>query len=199
MDTVKTYTAFDLVNLFDNLHRHPVVDPRLMFHQSSILPLGRSILVRSGLKAGAEWLLFLDSDMRFPNDIVHRLMAHKLDVVGCQYSKKVGGMQPVIKYDMDPDKLQGVMQVQSIATGCLLIKADVFRKLPEPWFAFLMGENPIDPNEPDSTCLGEDVFFSRLCNLHDVPIYCDFEASNYIGHVGQATFKLDGVKFGGDT
>lgn len=198
MDTVKSHFAFDLCNLFDHLHRHPVVDPRLMIHQSSILPLSRCILVREALKVPAEWVLFLDSDMRFPGDIVHRLMAHHLDVVACQYAKKDGKQSPVIKYE-SKQELEGVLQVESVATGCLLIKASVFAKLRKPYFAFVSSAEPMVEGEPDSMCYGEDVYFSKMCNQAGVPMYCDFEASKHIGHTGQACFKLDGVKFGGDS
>jgi len=198
MDTVKSHFAFDLVNLFDNLHRHPVADPRLIIHQSSILPLSRCILVREALKAGAEWVLFLDSDMRFPNDIVHRLMAHRVDVVAAQYAKKDGKQSPVIKYTSN-QPLEGLLQVESVATGCLLIKASVFGKLRKPYFAFVSAADPMEPGEPDSMCFGEDVYFSRMCNQAGVPLYVDFEASKFMGHTGQANFTLAGVKFGSDT
>lgn len=198
MDTVKTHFSFDLVNLFDNLHRHPLVDPRLLIHQSSVLPLSRCILVREALKTRAEWMLFLDSDMRFPCDIVHRLMAHQLDVVACQYSKKDGKSTPVIEYSAATETLKGCLQVQSVATGCLLIRTSVFAKLRKPYFAFVSSAEPIEDDDPDSLCMGEDVYFSRMCNRAGVPMYVDFEASKFIGHTGQACFKLDGVKYGSE-
>ena len=208
MESVKAHFAFDLVNLFDFIHRNPKnpagvnhgilqmnIEPQLIIHQTSILPLGRVMLVEHAMKAGAEWMLMLDSDMRFPCEIAHRLLVHNRPVVACQYAKKVKGVPPVIRYEASPETLQGLVQVQSVATGCLLVHRSVFERLPKPWFAFIsVPGDALGANEDACPILGEDIYFSRICNEYDIPLFVDFETSKHVGHVGNVEFYLDGIR-----
>lgn len=208
MESVKAHFAFDLVNLFDFIHRNHqaptsplktdlnIIDPQLIIHQSSILPLGRCLLAEQALQYGAEWVLMLDSDMRFPCELAHRLLVHNRPVVACEYARKSKGTPPVIKYDAPREDLRGLVQVQSVATGCLLVHRSVFERLPKPWFAFPLTGHKDALGAPDGEgpIMGEDIYFSRLCNQADIPLFVDFETSKYIGHVGNVEFYLDGIR-----
>lgn len=209
LDTWTAFTAFDMTALFAELHQHPIpiykhqgihgcLHPRLIIHQSSVLPLSREILVMKALELGAEWILFLDSDMRFPADLVHFLLSHKVDIVSCQYAKKSGPKQPVIDYDPEAGELKGLVNTQAIATGCCLIRADVFRRIPRPWFAFVSGAEEHRPGDPTSTVLGEDIYFSRKAMACGYRLYVDFNLSKHIGHVGPVQFYLDGPRWAKD-
>lgn len=206
LDTWSTFTAFDMTAMFAELWEHPIkpfelegnLRPRLIIHQSSVLPLSREILVMKALELGAEWVLFLDSDMRFPADLVHFLLSHKVDIVSCQYAKKSGPKQPVIDYDPEAGELKGLVNTQAIATGCCLIRADVFRRIPRPWFAFVSGVEEHRPGDPTSTVLGEDIYFSRKAMACGYRLYVDFNLSKHIGHVGPVQFYLDGPRWAKD-
>jgi len=179
MENVKSVFMYDMVQLVGHLLCTPVVQPKLLIRQSSILPRSRCQLVESALEQGADYMFFIDSDMKFPKDIIHRLMAHKKQVVACLGAKKCEGAVPVIQYDFPKEKQTGLVETNSVATGCLLIHKSVFNKLPRPWFAF-------EENK------GEDVYFSDLCTKHGIHMFVDFDSSKLIGHIGQCVYTLDG-------
>ena len=60
-----------------------------------------------------------------------------------------------------------------VATGCMLIKREVFEKISRPWFALGMPE----------AWLGEDIFFCRKCKENGIEIWMD--ASLSIKHIGE--------------
>lgn len=179
LETVKTPFCYDLVHLTAHLLCNPVVQPKVLMRQSSILPKSRCELVESALEQGADYVFFIDSDMRFPKDIIHRLMAHKKQVVACLGVKKCEGVVPVIDYDFPKEKQVGLVETNSVPTGCLLIHKSVFNRIPRPWFLFT--ENS-----------GEDVYFSDQCVKHGIHMFVDFDSSKLIGHIGQAVYTLDG-------
>ena len=61
-------------------------------------------------------------------------------------------------------------------TGCMMIKMDVFKKLPKPWFK-------VDWTGTDF--MGEDYFFSQLARENGITIWTDPVLSREIIHVGQ--------------
>lgn len=155
----------------------------LLNFQSSILPNSRTKLVQGALDMGADYGLFLDSDMTFPADLFHRLAKHDKDIVSCMYAKR-DGKEPVIQY-LNCD-FNGCQEVNKIATGCVLFKMDVWKKIEKPWFEFHMAR-PGDPYE----VIGEDIYMSNKFNAARVPMYCDFDLSKDIGHIGELTYKLN--------
>ncbi len=106
----------------------------------------RCLLVERALEMDAKYILFLDDDTHPPPDAVHKLFmaletADK-DVVACGgvYTSKSIPSEPLI-YKDDEDsgpfwkwKAGDVFEVGGIATGCLMIRASVFKELPKPWF-----------------------------------------------------------------
>lgn len=152
-------------------------------YRTSILPNGRTKLVEGGLGLGADWLLFLDSDMTFPADIFHRLYKHQKDVVATVYPKR-NGKEAVIDY-RGSFELKGLKPVDRIATGCTLMKAEVFTKIQKPWFEFHMAREG-DPFE----VIGEDIYLSNKLNAAKVEMYVDFDASLDIGHIGEQAYRI---------
>ena len=64
--------------------------PDMQFHirQGTILAEERSHLCDAALENDADWLIFIDSDMRFPKDTFERLIAHGEPVVAANCSKR---------------------------------------------------------------------------------------------------------------
>lgn len=121
----------------------------------------RNDAVRAAVKSGAAWLLFLDSDMIFPEDVVPRLLSVDADVSCGLYTLKapeadytaVAGhvenlpagapeKRPTDHPDfrhrtLDLRKVgeeMGVVEVDCAGTGCMLIHRRVFNELRGPWF-----------------------------------------------------------------
>jgi ABC-type polar amino acid transport system ATPase subunit len=55
----------------------------------------REKLAMMALKHKADYMLFLDSDMRFPKNIANRLITHDKDIVACNYSTRRLPAKPV--------------------------------------------------------------------------------------------------------
>ncbi len=150
--------------------------------KSSIVAIGRNLLVGQAQEIKATHMLFLDSDMVFPVNTLDRLLSHKKDIVGCVYSRRV---PPIFTMGSTRDGKtvhinSGLHSMAMIPTGCLLIKMSVFDKLDKPYF-----KGRIDDN---GTIIGEDVEFCEQVIKAGYDIWCDVELSPQIGHIGQHIF-----------
>ena len=123
-------------------------------------------------------LFFVDADMVFTSDVLDKLVAHDKDIVGARYFKRQGKeKEPVIKtrYDMPGVQMPDhIFKNYAVATGCLLIKREVFEKIPRPWFS--MGT----PERQE----GEDIYFSRRARECGIEIWID-PMENQIKHIGE--------------
>jgi hypothetical protein len=142
----------------------------------------------------ADYVLWLDSDMRFPRDTLARLMAHKKDVVGINYAKRgIPSGYVAIKEVGIPGKVletredsTGLEEVEAMGFGCVLMRNAVLQKLPppmeDPWFQHQYLGNGI--------WLGEDVYFCKLLRESaGVTLYVDHDLSRDCGHTGQFTYE----------
>jgi len=95
----------------------------------------RNWIAAKAVNNKCDYLFFVDDDQIFPPDTLDRLLAHNKDIVGGVYKTKYEVQADVIEY-LDDKRPQGLFEVKAIGTGCLLIKCDVFKKLPQPWFKY---------------------------------------------------------------
>lgn len=158
-------------------------------HQCSILPWGRSSCAADALRMAADYMFWVDSDMWFPPETLHTLLSHDKDIVGCVYAKKTEDpIEPVLPYL--GQKFEGLQPVPALAMGMCLIKADVFDDLEQPYFEFQWQEFG------EGRWLGEDVVFSNKLRDLGHTLWCDFELSKRIGHVGDKVYTLNGFAGG---
>jgi len=145
------------------------------------------------LKHDYNFILFLDSDMRFPRNTLLRLLARNEVIVGANYSTRANPVKPVtFRDDEDPDgrvyteaDSVGLEEVASVGFGCVLIDLDVFRALSRPWFNFEW-----DPKARNFT--GEDVFFCRRARKElGQKVFIDHDLSHEIKHVGEWEYTLE--------
>lgn len=189
-------TAFDLVALsayFVSTHGYQSYS--LLHVSSSMLPAQRAQLAQEAINQGADWILWVDADMRFPRDGLNRLLAHKKPIVGCNYPtrkmpvrptafKELGG-EPELVYTTP--KSTGLEEVAGCGMGFLLTSTDVFKKTPKPWFAFLY-------STVNDTYHGEDLFLEARAAEQGFKTFIDHDLSKQIGHTGQFTFLHDHVE-----
>jgi hypothetical protein len=93
-----------------------------------------------------DYLMFLDGDMTHPADTILRLLSCQKDIISGLYHFGGGNFWPVaLRHKGDPtgQDYQPVQLyddkpfwVDAIGMGCALIKADVFRNIPSPWFEY---------------------------------------------------------------
>lgn len=166
---------------------------RLWNARGSILPRSRSTIVKQALEMDASHLLFLDSDMSFPPQTLHRLLQWEKAVVGCNCPTKMLPSTPTARLSCSedfprgeplytlPDSV-GLRRVWRVGTGVMLIKMSVFKQIPEPWF-------PVEWDVELNDYRGEDWAFCDLLDVHGIPIYVDEGLSRAIGHVGDFKYE----------
>lgn len=154
----------------------------LISGRSSIVCSARNNIVEAAQKMGAEWLLMVDSDMIFPSNTLERLLAHKKDIVGAVYRRRVGEFEllgtPAVGDQLIVNGALAEMAI--IPTGCILIRMSVFDKFAKPYFRF-------EFDEVKGRTIGEDVLFCRMARERGFTVWCDVALSNEVGHVGIQT------------
>lgn len=179
-DRLHTTFALSLAAL---VRMAPVEKLSLLNVQKAIVSEARNQLVCDALEREADWLLWLDSDMRFPADALGRLLARGLDFVGCQYLRRV---QPhtVTGTRLGGSKVgpSGLLEMESIGLGVALINRKAFEIVPPPWFQVGYRD--------DGGVIGEDVFFCRRAREKGFQIAADMRLSAEVGHIGETVFTL---------
>jgi len=94
----------------------------------------RNSLCQTTLDTGADYMLFIDSDMIFPANMLVRLLAHKREIIGVPYPRR-GPPFSMLGMPLEPGKDQsGVVEFEFLPTGLLLISTEVLRTIRWPWF-----------------------------------------------------------------
>lgn len=148
----------------------------------------RNYCVVKALNNNSDYILFIDDDMTFEPDLLDRLIANDKDIVGVAFHPRTD-MQDRLKWldethyislekNTDP-KYKKTFECHATGTGIILIKCEVFRKVPRPWFMF-------EYYETGQVKLGEDWFWCRAAKKAGYKIYTDPEIK--VGHVGEKQF-----------
>ena len=134
------------------------------------------------LANGCTHILFLDDDVVFPPDILRRLMQHAhLDIVSGLILKREYPHIPTLfrtslganKYEpflLGPDD-HGLVEAANAGLGCVLIRAEVFRAIEQPWIR--LGEFEAD-------LWSDDTGFMQRAAKAGFRIWCDLDI--WIGH-----------------
>jgi hypothetical protein len=152
----------------------------------------RQQLVSTALLADCTHILWLDSDMKFPVDILQKLLASKQDIIACNYSTRAAPYLPVaFKSDTDMDirltkEEKGIQPVCAVGLGCMLVKREVYESIPIPHFG-------VEWNDDYSSLIGEDLYFCRKARKNGYKILIDCDLSNEISHIGTTAFKIEGT------
>jgi hypothetical protein len=192
-DMVHANYTFCLVNMvaFHTINTMDAV--ALKINQGTLIQNQRADLCLEAMGEGCSHVLFIDSDMTFPQDMVQRLLAHDKDIVATNCARRRMPTGPTAQKTL-PDgsreliytmpESTGLEEVESIGMGVMLIKRKVFESLTEPWF-----ETPWRTDKRGY--IGEDVFFCRKAAAAGFKIYIDHDVSKEIGHIGTFEFKHD--------
>lgn len=120
------------------------VNTRLKWSLTSDRILGRNRLAHRAVEGGYEWLMFIDDDHVFPTNIVNRLLAHDVGIVGSLYLQRQKPFAPIaymaktedevyVPLDLTLCKPDELVEVVACGTGGMLIRAEVFHKMQEAW------------------------------------------------------------------
>ena len=192
-DMVHTMFTYDLVNLvcFHTLNTNDAVS--LKISEGTLIANQRAELSLDAMREGCSHVLFIDSDMRFPQDMISRLLKHDLDIVATNCARRrmpTGPTAQIYKENGDRELVwtmpesKGLQEVHSVGMGVMMIKSSVFKALSEPWY-----ETPWRHDKRGY--IGEDVFFCRKAREAGFKIWIDHDVSKEIGHIGMFEFKHD--------
>jgi hypothetical protein len=192
-DMVHTMFTYDLVNMvaYHTLNTNDAVS--LKISQGTLIANQRAELCLDAMHEKCTHVLFIDSDMRFPQDMIERLLQHDLDIVATNCARRrmpTGPTAQIYKENGERElvytmpETTGLQEVGSVGMGVMLIKANVFAKLAEPWF-----ETPWRHDKRGY--IGEDVFFCKKARDAGFKIWIDHDVSKEIGHIGMFEFKHD--------
>jgi len=134
----------------------------VLLYETCYIHLGRERLAQQALDGGFSHLLFVDSDVFFEPDALDRLVAREKDIVGADYNKKLLPLEGTVIGAEEGD----FVKCEGIATGFLLIKTEVFKKLKHPWFFY-------EADEQGNCITGDDMWFCKIAREAGFDVWCD--------------------------
>ncbi len=158
-------------------------------NRGTIIPQQRATLVDEAMKFGATHILFVDSDMRFPQDALLQLLARDKPIVAANYPRRRHPVLPTAEHSTAQGKTFVFTGPTSTGTepalvcgfGFILIRMDVFQTIPEPWFQ-------IGYTSADAQYVGEDFFFCSRAKQAGYEILIDHDLSKVIKHTGSIEY-----------
>jgi len=170
------------------------LDTHVVMDASTVLLTQRQRLAIEAQNIGAEYMLWLDSDITFPATTALRLLAHNEPVVAANYIrrqlpakgvayKKIGDWENPLPFKPS-NKLA---TIEGIGMGCMLVKTSILDEMPKPWFEF-----KYTPESNDH--LGEDMDFCMKIAKAGYEIKVDTNLSMELRHLGTWAFGPDLIK-----
>jgi hypothetical protein len=164
-------------------------DVNFLMLQGSLISAQRQRLAELAIEQNSNYVMWLDSDMGFPVDIIDSLLVHKKDIVACNYSTRTPPYKGVAyktigNWDswINNENTNILDSVEGVGMGCMLVNTDVYKSLPKPWFEIFYSDQY-------STHLGEDFYFCIKAREHKYDIWVDLKTSKQIKHFGTAEFQ----------
>lgn len=168
------------------------ISPRYEFYWFFVgemfVPYAREFLADQALKYECDYLFMVDDDMLCPFDAFFKLLAHDRDMVSALAFMRNAPHYPVIyslkegwdstaqsRYYMRNYVLNyprnSLVQCDATGFGAVLIKTELFRKIPKPWFM-------------SSDAIGEDILFCCKALENGFKIFCDTSVKT--GHLSDS-------------
>jgi len=184
-DTVMTGFAHSLaVMTAKTVALVPEIELSVSTSSGTLICNQRNDLADAAIKEGCDWLVYLDSDMRFPSDTIIRLLARNAPIVSANYVTRRTPPEPIAfkstktleKLYTDEDST-GVEACAANGFGVMMIHTSVFKAMPRPWFLI-----PYIP-EKDGFW-GEDVWFCNQARKVGYDVLIDHDLSKQVKHIG---------------
>jgi len=195
-DTVMAGFAFDLAKLcaYEGF-RGELAGLSIYQMPGTMIFDQRNKLAQQAIDEGADWILWIDSDMRFPKDTLQILLSRELPIVGVNATTRMHPVKPTsLNLEFNEEGLkklvkvnskgkEGLEQVMGCGFGLVLTHKDVYDKMPTPWFAFM--ESGV------GGWIGEDIHFCAKASDYGFPTFIDHELSMHIKHIGVYEYGWD--------
>ena len=129
-DMVHTMYSYDLVNMvaYHTLNTNDAVS--LKISQGTLIANQRAELSIDAMRESCTHILFIDSDMRFPQDMIGRLLKHDLDIVATNCARRRMPTGPTAQLYKENGERElvwtmpestGLQEVGSVGMGVMLI------------------------------------------------------------------------------
>lgn len=182
LDHIKTPTVTSLFAGTANLS----MPAQLNIRSASLVHDARNKIVERAIEQGATHLMFVDSDIVFPDNGIQKLYEQDKDIIGGLYFRKIAPHYPTfsqltgktITFPTTFPKSKP-FKVFGIGTGFLMIKVSVLKKIADPWFYF---------GEFHGQKMGEDIYFCNKARKAGFEAWCD--PTIPLQHVGEYGFDL---------
>lgn len=184
-DTVPASFAFDLAQLYTKTYNSGLWWwVTLGFVQAAYIDVGRETVFRGAIERQATHVLFVDTDMTFPDTTATRLLSRDKPIVAANCLMR--DPRHLFTAQRDGQRIEttpessGLEQVDSVGMGVMLIRTDVVKGMDRPWFRHgwdAWGE------------VGEDIRFCQAARAQGHSIYIDHDLSKEVGHIGQHTYQ----------
>ena len=146
------------------LAKYSIYDVMFSIQDCCYVVENRSRIIKDAISHKADYLLFIDSDMRFYPEILEQLMKHDKDIVGAAYNYRKFPIESTAKFEGEmPNEL---FKVDALGTGMMLIKMSALEKIPRPWIK-------MEYNDDGSVKVGDDVYFCLQAKKAGIEIWCD--------------------------
>lgn len=163
--------------------------------ESSNWITNRERLAKQCVELGDTHLMFLDDDMTFAPQVLQILLGRRQDVVTTNYLIKTLPAKDFVAVSPDGKRVptkadsEGMEPLMYSGFGVSLIKVDVFKAIPQPWFL-----PKFNPETGDYTT--EDNPFFEKVREAGFTVYVDHDASKLVAHVGSKSWSWDEVVYG---
>lgn len=167
-------------------------DITMLANETAVVDYARNNIVAKFLDypPEIEYLLMIDDDIIVPPSVIERLTIFQQDIVSAVYYKKMHPFEPLAYMALDsPERAsiynlfgtkdtdyhtidvpfdKGLMSVDGVGAGCLMVHRRVYEAMEPPWFKFEGS--------------GEDLYFCRKAKALGFKIALD--TSLHLGHIG---------------
>jgi len=188
-----TYSLANLVARVGSLRFPPTIksfELSLFVQETSVIHANREKLVEEALGWGATHILFLDDDMAFDPPVLELLFSRHQPMVACNYPKRGFPITfTAVRADMQgtivtTEHSTGLEEAYYTGFGVALIDAEVFKKMPQPWFM------PLYVAEQKQYTTEDNPFCERL-RAAGFKVFVDHDASKIVTHIGTHSYKWD--------
>lgn len=155
----------------------------LYLKESCAIHRNREMLAEKAIRTKSTHLLFIDTDMWFESDAANRLIERDKDIVGTNANFREFPLKSTVRMSNEQrakvEELKGFLTCDSVGMGFTLIKTEVFKNLPQPWFFW-------KSNDKGELVEGEDYWFCSLARKMGFRIWVDLTIP--IKHIGDFYF-----------
>lgn len=140
------------------------------------LDLSRNKVIEVSQRENCDYIFFIDSDVLIEQGQLETLLSHQKDAISGVYYQKRSPCSPLPRKRVSKNlyiaaEIQGnnIVEIDATGMGCFLLKMDIFRKIPYPWFEFKYHNH----DNGRWVQVSEDFHFCQSLQNAGIKIYCD--------------------------